>query len=51
MLKMGNIEDIMEKMPNMPEIAKAYGFDSEKEGTPALKRWLNMFNSMKKSEL
>lgn len=30
----------------MKAIATEYGFDDEKEGSAAFKRWINMFSSM-----
>lgn len=42
------MDKIMEMIPNLKNIADAYGFDDEVEGTAAMGRWIHMMNSMTK---
>lgn len=42
------MEKVIEMIPGMSGIAKAYGYDDEKEGTGAMKRWMHMMDSFTK---
>lgn len=50
-MKLGDISQLIEMIPGMKAIANEYGFDDEKEGTAAFKRWIPMFRSMTPKEL
>ena len=50
-MKLGDVNQLIEMIPGMRAIANEYGFDDEKEGTAAFKRYMNMFTSMNAKEL
>lgn len=49
--KMGPLDKIIEMIPGMAAIAKEYGFDDDKEGTAAMRRWFHMMDSMTAREM
>lgn len=48
---MGPMDKVIEMIPGMSGIAKAYGYDEEKEGTVAMTRWMHMMDSMTEAEM